>query len=229
MQSGIKNKNICCRIFKEQIDLINQLPETERAVVLYEAVNYAFEKINLINQNENQIDNQNDSHFENQNENAYISVSVSDSVSKSVSVSVISKAVLELLKKNLVCKEFSQNYGGHRENSGRKVANLGRKVAQNPNRDFSEKPAKRFTKPTVAEVAAYFSELNKPVEAQEFCDFYESKGWKVGNSPMKDWKASVRNWTRHKTQGGNNAGTDYNKNPDVGKYAGFGRRIDNEV
>jgi hypothetical protein len=24
--------------------------------------------------------------------------------------------------------------------------------------------------------------------------FYESKGWKVGNQPMKDWKAAVRTW-----------------------------------
>ncbi len=27
-------------------------------------------------------------------------------------------------------------------------------------------------------------------------DYYESKGWKVGNAPMKDWKASVRLWER---------------------------------
>jgi hypothetical protein len=25
-------------------------------------------------------------------------------------------------------------------------------------------------------------------------DFYASKGWKVGNQPMKDWKAAVRTW-----------------------------------
>ena len=32
-------------------------------------------------------------------------------------------------------------------------------------------------------------------------DFYESKGWKVGNQPMKDWKASVRTWEqRHKDE-----------------------------
>ena len=26
---------------------------------------------------------------------------------------------------------------------------------------------------------------------------YESKGWKVGKNPMKDWKAAVRNWERN--------------------------------
>lgn len=46
--------NIACRIFKEQMDLINELPESERGIVLYTAVQSAF------NQIENQIDNQND-------------------------------------------------------------------------------------------------------------------------------------------------------------------------
>ena len=29
---------------------------------------------------------------------------------------------------------------------------------------------------------------------ERFIDFYASKGWKVGNQPMKDWKACVRTW-----------------------------------
>lgn len=52
----------------------------------------------------------------------------------------------------------------------------------------------RFRKPTVDEVAAYCKERGNYVDAQHFVDFYESKGWKVGNSPMKDWKAAVRTW-----------------------------------
>ena len=97
-------KNVACRIFKEQLDLINQLPENERAIVLYQAICHCF----------NQIDNQNENQIENQNEYAYVSVSVS--------VSELSKCVLELLKKNIVCKEFSNNYGGKREGAGRKSA-----------------------------------------------------------------------------------------------------------
>lgn len=52
----------------------------------------------------------------------------------------------------------------------------------------------RFQKPKVEEVAAYCKERGNYVDAQHFVDFYESKGWKVGNSPMKDWKAAVRTW-----------------------------------
>lgn len=98
------SNNICCRIFKEQINLINQLPEQERGVVLLSAINNAFF----------QFENQNDNQNENQFDCAYISVSVSNSLSD------ISKVVLELLNKNIVCREFSPNYGGRRIGSGRK-------------------------------------------------------------------------------------------------------------
>lgn len=54
--------------------------------------------------------------------------------------------------------------------------------------------AKRFTPPTIADVEAYCRERGNNVDAQHFVDFYASKGWKVGNQPMKDWKASVRTW-----------------------------------
>lgn len=64
---------------------------------------------------------------------------------------------------------------------------------QCPEKVQSEKP-KRFVKPTVEEVAAYCAERKNGVDAERFVDFYESKGWKVGNTPMKDWKAAVRNW-----------------------------------
>lgn len=58
----------------------------------------------------------------------------------------------------------------------------------------------RFTPPTPEEVTSYAKEHSYQVDGQRFCDFYASKGWKVGQSPMKDWKAAVRNWaTRDKT------------------------------
>jgi len=53
---------------------------------------------------------------------------------------------------------------------------------------------KRFTIPTPEEVQAYCDERNNGISGQQFCDFYSSKGWKVGSQPMKDWKASVRTW-----------------------------------
>jgi len=55
---------------------------------------------------------------------------------------------------------------------------------------------KRFSKPTIEEIQTYCRERNNTVEASKFFDFYESKGWKVGNSPMKDWRAAVRTWEK---------------------------------
>ena len=59
------------------------------------------------------------------------------------------------------------------------------------------KHIKRFVKPSVEDVAAYCEERKNGVDAEAFVDFYESKGWKVGNQKMKDWKASVRTWEKN--------------------------------
>lgn len=56
---------------------------------------------------------------------------------------------------------------------------------------------KRFVKPNVEEIESYCKERNNSVDAQQFFDYYESKGWKVGKSPMKDWKAAVRTWEKN--------------------------------
>ena len=59
---------------------------------------------------------------------------------------------------------------------------------------------KRFTPPTLEEVTAYCEERQNGVDAQRFIDFYASKGWKVGNQGMKDWKACVRTWEQKNKQ-----------------------------
>ena len=60
----------------------------------------------------------------------------------------------------------------------------------------------RFAPPTAAQVEAFCTENKiRSVDAKRFVDFYASKGWKVGNTPMKDWHAAVRNWAgRDSTQ-----------------------------
>lgn len=73
-------------------------------------------------------------------------------------------------------------------------------IPLSPNGDIPPKgertPAKRFVKPTAEEVRAYCAERGNHVDAQAFVDFYAAKGWKVGNAPMKDWKAAVRTWEK---------------------------------
>lgn len=58
---------------------------------------------------------------------------------------------------------------------------------------------KRFVPPTLAEVQSYVAQRQSPVDPQGFIDFYASKGWMVGKTTMKDWKAACRNaetWER---------------------------------
>jgi hypothetical protein len=59
----------------------------------------------------------------------------------------------------------------------------------------------RFIPPTVEEVEAYCQERDNEVDAEQFVDFYESKGWMVGKNKMKNWKASVRTWERDTSKG----------------------------
>lgn len=53
---------------------------------------------------------------------------------------------------------------------------------------------RRFSKPTLEEIISYCEERKNGINPQGFYDFYEAKGWKVGNQPMKDWKACIRTW-----------------------------------
>jgi len=57
-------------------------------------------------------------------------------------------------------------------------------------------PAVVFKPPSVAEVREYCASRGNGVDAQAFVAFYESKGWKVGDQPMKSWRASVVSWER---------------------------------
>lgn len=58
-----------------------------------------------------------------------------------------------------------------------------------------EKPKATFKKPTIEEVERYVKEKGYTTfTAQEWYDHYESNGWFVGRTKMKDWKAAVRTW-----------------------------------
>jgi len=60
---------------------------------------------------------------------------------------------------------------------------------------------RRFTKPRVEEIREYCRERKNGIDPQQFFDFYEAKGWRIGNQPMKDWQAAVRTWERRDAVG----------------------------
>ena len=74
---------------------------------------------------------------------------------------------------------------------------------------------KRFKKPSVEEIESYMTERAWTDPSQQsfrFLDYYESNGWRVGKSAMKDWKAAVRNWERNNTKKANGFHAIENKN-----------------
>jgi hypothetical protein len=87
---------------------------------------------------------------------------------------------------------------------------LGKDSIDKVNKEGADKPRRAtFTPPTVEEVSAYCRERGNSVNAQTFVDFYASKGWKVGNSPMRDWKAAVRTWEKRERLQSKKGGWDF--------------------
>lgn len=79
-------------------------------------------------------------------------------------------------------------------------ANVNANVNENVNVIESRGKTRAFTPPSLEEVSEYCSERKNHVNAQTFIDFYTSKGWMIGKSKMRDWKAAVRTWERRETK-----------------------------
>ena len=46
-------------------------------------------------------------------------------------------------------------------------------------------------------MAAYIREKGYTFDAEAFWNYYESKGWIVGRTPMKKWRSACVTWQRH--------------------------------
>jgi len=56
---------------------------------------------------------------------------------------------------------------------------------------------KIFVKPTHEQIKEYAISINfAELDPERFYDHYQSKGWKIGKEPMKDWEACIRTWFR---------------------------------
>jgi hypothetical protein len=75
------------------------------------------------------------------------------------------------------------------------------KILKDNKIDYKSKTKKRKKSSTIklpkstTEVAEYFQEKgSNKKEGENFFYFYESKGWKVGDNPMKNWKMAASGW-----------------------------------
>lgn len=62
----------------------------------------------------------------------------------------------------------------------------------------NKKTPTRFSPPTYDEVCTYAESIGSKVNVDDFIDYYDSNGWMVGRTKMKDWKATLRRWSRGK-------------------------------
>ena len=61
---------------------------------------------------------------------------------------------------------------------------------------------KRFSPPTLEEVAAYCEERKNGINALHFIDYYQARGWELKpGQKMKDWQACVRTWEQRRSTG----------------------------
>ena len=68
------------------------------------------------------------------------------------------------------------------------------------NDSLYKKGSSRFQKPTIEEIRQYCQEKGYNVDAEQFFNFYESKGWVVGKAPMKNWRAAVCTWNKREKE-----------------------------
>lgn len=60
-----------------------------------------------------------------------------------------------------------------------------------------------FVKPTLDEVVAYCRERRNNVDPVAWMAYYESNGWRVGKTGMKNWRAAVITWEKNGYGSGN--------------------------
>ena len=68
------------------------------------------------------------------------------------------------------------------------------------NNSLYKRESSRFQKPSIDEIRQYCISRNNSVDPEQFFNFYESKGWTIGKSPMKDWRAAVRTWEKREKE-----------------------------
>ncbi len=86
-------------------------------------------------------------------------------------------------------------------------------------KDKENNKRKNFKKPSLEEVKQYCLERNNNINPENFIDYYEANGWKIGKNPMKDWRAAVRTWERRSVNVKSN--TRANNREDGSEYAQF--------
>ncbi|QSV45010.1 hypothetical protein [Geobacter benzoatilyticus] len=84
-----------------------------------------------------------------------------------------------------------------------------RKPTDTPHdREEFKKKRNKFSIPSLDEVRAYCLERGNDVDPEKWMNHYEAKGWLIGKTPMRDWRAAVRTWEKSSSPKGGAAVVD---------------------
>lgn len=65
-----------------------------------------------------------------------------------------------------------------------------------PKENKNTRKKENIIPPSVEMVREYCLERKNGIDPEDFCNFYESKGWMVGKNKMKNWQSAVRTWEK---------------------------------
>lgn len=68
------------------------------------------------------------------------------------------------------------------------------------NNSLYKKSSTRFQKPSIEEIREYCISRGNNIDPEMFYNVYESKGWMIGKSPMKSWKAAIHTWEKREKE-----------------------------
>lgn len=116
------------------------------------------------------------------------------SVSESSTLSSVGKKIKAYQK---IVRSVPENSTDAYQKIVQKEIDQGKRGDAHPEKKKTKKPKTKFIKPTTDQIREYAKEINfieLVNHPQKFLNYYQSKGWKVGKTPMKCWKATVRTW-----------------------------------
>jgi|GEM_PF-3427938 len=97
-----------------------------------------------------------------------------------------------------ICNYDTYQFGGeHSHQVNSQQINHQSTTNKKENNKKNKKESRKIIPPKVEMVSQYCDENSIEIDIDQYFDYYESVGWFVGKTKMKDWQASIRNWERN--------------------------------
>ena len=99
-----------------------------------------------------------------------------------------------------VCNYESYQDERNADETRKKLKRNSNEIQTTPIKEEEEEQEEKrivFIKPTIQEVQDYMKQIEYNGDAEYFINYYQSKGWVVGKSKMKDWKSAIQTWKKN--------------------------------